>query len=93
MRFQMDFGLVLGRFWEAQILDFRIFFDVFSKSFLKRVSKRQKIGPSTPKTRRRRKSGPGFRWSPSSWGEKKRGVKRSGLRYQNLDAEPSAKIL
>ena len=48
---------------------FRNFFDVFSKSFLKRVSKRQKIGPSRPKTRRRQKFGAGFRWSPSWWGE------------------------
>ena len=36
-------------FWETKNLDFRTFFDVFSKSFLKRVSKRQKIGPSRPK--------------------------------------------
>ena len=31
----MDFGRVLGGFWEAKILDFRTFCDVFSKSFLK----------------------------------------------------------
>ena len=30
--------MVLGGFWEAKILDFRSLFDVFSKSFLKRLS-------------------------------------------------------
>ena len=40
---------VLGVFWEAKIIDFRNFLDVFSKSFLKRVSKRQKISPSRAK--------------------------------------------
>ena len=28
-RFWKDFGKVLGGLWEAKILDFRIFFDVF----------------------------------------------------------------
>ena len=30
-RFWMDLGRVLGRFWEAQIINFRSFFDIFSK--------------------------------------------------------------
>ena len=87
------FGRVLGEFWEAKTLDFRTFCDVFWQSFFKRVSKRRKISPNRPKTRRRRIVGAGFRWSPSSWGEKKRRVARSVLRYQDLDAEHSAKIL
>ena len=36
-RFWQDFGRVLGGVWEAQILDFRIFFDVFSKQILKEL--------------------------------------------------------
>ena len=34
----MDFEMVLEGFWKAKILDFRSLFDVFSKSFLKRLS-------------------------------------------------------
>ena len=71
----------MGGFWEAKILDFRTFFNVFSKSFLKCVSKRQKIAPSRPKRRRRQNFGAGLRWGGGSWGEKKRGVARSVLRY------------
>ena len=37
--------MVLGGFGEAQIHDFRIFFEVFSKQILKRVSEGQKIDP------------------------------------------------
>ena len=33
-----DLGRVWGVFWETKILDFRIFFDVFSEHILKRVS-------------------------------------------------------
>ena len=38
-----------GRGLEAKILDFRIFFDVFSKSFLKRASEGQKIEQNAEK--------------------------------------------
>ena len=33
----IDFGGVLGGFWAAQILDFRTFFDDFSKQILQSV--------------------------------------------------------
>ena len=36
---------VLGGFWEAKILNFRIFFDVFSMSFFKHDSEGPKIDP------------------------------------------------
>ena len=38
----MDFGRVLGGFWEVKNLDFRIFFDVVSMLKLEGVSKRQR---------------------------------------------------
>ena len=44
----MDFGKVLGGFWEAQILDFRIFFDVFSKHFSNNFLEGQKIEKKSP---------------------------------------------
>ena len=47
----MDFGRVLGRFWESEILDFRIFFDVFSKHFSNNFLEGRKIakkGPEKP---------------------------------------------
>ena len=69
----VDFGWILGGFWEVKILDFHTFFDVFSKSFLKHAWEGQKIDPRGPTRRRRRKFSDGFRWSPPSWGEKKRG--------------------
>ena len=39
----------MGGFWEAKILDFRTFFDVFWKSFLKRVPEGEKIDKKTEK--------------------------------------------
>ena len=39
----------MGGGWEAKILDFRVFFDVFSKWFLKRAREEQKIDPRGPK--------------------------------------------
>ena len=47
-----DFGRVLGGVWEAKILDFRVFFDVFSMSFSKSVSEEQKNRPKRPNKRR-----------------------------------------
>ena len=47
----MDFGRVLGRVWEAKILDFRTFFDVFSMSFFKRASEGEKIEQKSMKNR------------------------------------------
>ena len=49
LRFGGLFRRVWGGFWEAKILDFRTFFDVFSKSFLKRAREEQKIDPRGPK--------------------------------------------
>mgnify|MGYP001337741063 CR=1 FL=1 len=57
----MDFGRVLGGGWEAKILDFRTFFDVFSMSFFKRGSEGQKIDQDEPTRRRRRKFDAGLR--------------------------------
>ena len=66
--------MVLVGVWEAKILDFRVFFDVFSKSFLKRVREEPKIDPRGPTRRRRRKFSGGFRSSPPLLGrEKERG--------------------
>ena len=48
------FKRVWEGFWEAKILDFRIFFDVFSKSFLKRVPEGEKIEPRSRKRHRKR---------------------------------------
>ena len=45
LRFGGLFGRVWEGFWEAKILDFRSFFDVFSKWFLKRVPEGEKIEP------------------------------------------------
>ena len=39
----MDLGRVRDGFREAEILDFRTFFDVFSMSFFKRASEDEKI--------------------------------------------------
>ena len=39
----MDLGKILGRFWEAQIIDFRNFFDIFSMQNLECNLGRQKI--------------------------------------------------
>ena len=70
----MDFGRVLGEFWEAKILDFRIFFDVFSKHFSNIILEGQKIEKSGPKRERTDDVGTGRRngWSPGR--EIKRGV-------------------
>ena len=65
--FGEDFGRVLGRVWDLQIVDFRIFFDVFS--FLKRVSEEKKIDQNGPTDADSTNFGSGLRWSPSSWGE------------------------
>ena len=65
----MDFGRVLGGFWEAKIDDFRTFFDVFSKSFLKRVSEDEKMHQDEPTRRPWCKIGTGLRCMGGSWGE------------------------
>ena len=64
-----DFGGVWGGSGEAKILDFRIFFDDFSKHILKAVSERPKKEKKVPKavlqhvlgSARRNVRGPGER--------------------------------
>ena len=65
----MDLGLVLGRVWEAKILDFRTFFDVFSMLISKRVREGEKMHQKSEKSKVRSNLGSGLRWSPGSWGE------------------------
>ena len=81
----------MGGVWEAKILDFRAFFDVFSKSFLKRAREEPKIDPRGPTRRRIRKFSDGFRWSPPPPGERKReGIKSLGLHNElGLSDSPS----
>ena len=69
-RFQKkhDFGLVLGGFWEAKILDFRTFFDVFSISFFKRGSEGEKIDQKCEKTKLFRFLASGLRCTGRAWG-------------------------
>ena len=49
LRFGSRFERVWGGFWEVKILDFRTFFDVFSKQISKRVSKGEKTVKKTKK--------------------------------------------
>ena len=65
----MDFGRALGGVWEAQILDFRIFFDVFSMSFFKRGSEGEKIEKKCEKNKFFRFLATGFRCTGRAWGE------------------------
>ena len=44
-----DFGRVWGGFWEAEILDFRTFFDIFSLQNLECNLEGQKIEKKAPK--------------------------------------------
>ena len=44
----MDFGRVLGGFWEVKNLDFRIFFDVVSMLKLEGVLRTQKLRKKMP---------------------------------------------
>ena len=57
----MDFGKVLGRFWEAKILDFRTLFDDFSKQIWKSVAEGQMIDKKTQKNKLFRFFGPARR--------------------------------
>ena len=45
----LDFGRSLGRFWEAKFIDFRIFFDDFSKHFSKCFLEGKKIAKKNEK--------------------------------------------
>ena len=67
----MDFERVLEGLWEAKILDFRIFFDVFSKHFFNNFLEGQKIAKKGPKKPRRTHFGMGLR-NERPPGERKR---------------------
>ena len=56
-------------FWEAKIHDFRTFFDVFSKSFLKCVSEGEKIDQKFEKNKLFRFLASGLRCTGRAWGE------------------------
>ena len=73
-RFWRHFGWILEEFWEAQIYDFRNFFDVFSKSCLKHAREEQKNRFKRLENAERANLVTGFRSSQPSWGEKKKGV-------------------
>ena len=68
---------ILGGFWEPEILDFRIFFDVFSKQILKRVSEEKKIDQNGPKD-----ADDGF------WGRGSGGPRAPGERKREGNPEP-----
>ena len=68
----IDLGGVLEGFWGGfgkPKSSLFAFFDVFSKSFLKRVSDKQTIEQKTGKKVEEANFGAGFRWSPASQGE------------------------
>ena len=83
----MDFGRVLGGVWEAKILDFRTFFDVFSMSFFKRASEGEKIEKKCEKTKLFRILASGLRWSPGSWGKERIGVSNTSDRDARKNVE------
>ena len=73
--FWKDFGRVLGGQNPRFSHFFRCFFDVnFEERF-----RRAKNQPKRPNKSRKRKFSGGFRWSPASWGEKKRGEQEPRL--------------
>ena len=88
----MDFGRVLGRFWETKILDFRIFFDVFSMSFFKRGSEGEKIEKKCEKTKLFRILASGLRWSPASWGKERIGERTLQTELRERTARKNVEI-
>ena len=68
-----DFGEVLGGFWDLKILDFRTFFDVFSKHFSSNVLDSQKIEKNCPTREHTSSFWVGPAECAASGGEKKRG--------------------
>ena len=75
----LDFDRILEGFWEAKILNFRTFFDVFSMSFFKRGSEGQKIKKKCEKTHTFPLFGLGFAVVPPLLGkEKDRGKNTTG---------------
>ena len=81
LRFWRFFEWFLGGFGEAKNLDFRIFCDVFSIYFLKRVSDQQNIAKKRAKsTEDTEKTWAADAGGPEAPGEDKRGVIRSQIR-------------
>ena len=74
-RFGRVLGRVLGGFWDTKILDFHNFFDVFWKSFSKRVREGSKIDPRSLQVRKLRFFASGFRSSPPPGERKREGIK------------------
>ena len=69
--FWQGFGRVLG----DQNPHFSLFFGCFLKLILKHISEDEKMDQNFEKTKVFRFLVEGRRWSPGSWGEKKRGVR------------------
>ena len=67
----------MGQVWEAKILDFRIFFDVFSLSFSERGSESEKIEKKCQQDAEVTFLGLDYGGPPPCWGEKKRGGNES----------------
>ena len=88
----MDFERVLGGFWEAKILDFRTFFDVFSISFFKRGSEGEKIDQKCEKTKLFRFLASGLRWSPASWGKERIGERTLQTELRERTARKNVEI-
>ena len=61
----------MERFWEAKILDFRIFFDLFGKQISNNVSEAKKIEKFSPARERTTHFGPALRNARPA-GERKR---------------------
>ena len=83
----MHFGRILGGFGEAKIIDFHIFFDVFSMSFLKRGSEGEKIDQKCEKNKLFRFLASGLRWSPGRWGKERIGVSNTSDRTARKNVE------
>ena len=81
LRFGGLFGRVWGGFCEIKILDFRAFFDGFSKSFLKRVLEGEKFDQKCEKNKLFRFLATGLRWSPPRWGNLKEGVRTLQIEF------------
>ena len=88
----VDFEWVLGGFWEVKIVDFRIFFDVFSMSFFKRGSEGEKIDQKCEKTKLFRFLASGLRWSPGSWGKERIGERTLQIELRERTARKNVEI-
>ena len=72
-RFWKDFGKVLEGFWEAKILDFRIFVRCFFDAFFQQIFRRPKNRKKEPNKTAGDSFWVGLAECASSGGEKKRG--------------------